>query len=111
MMEELLDRRWRGFRLVELTGLALLLVLMLVLYLAKTGGGAERSEIARVEREISQEKERVRLLRAEVAHLEQPERLERLSRDFLGLGPVAARQEIAADSVASLTTGAGQQQP
>lgn len=111
LMEDLLDRRWRGFRVIELTGLAVLLVLMLVLYLAKTFGGAERSEIAKVEREISQERARVRLLRAEVAHLEQPERLERLSRDFLGLEPVGAKQEVSADSVASLTTGVGQQQP
>lgn len=109
-MEELLERRWRGFRVIELTGLALLLVLMLVLYLTKTFGGAERSEIAKVEREITEEKERVRLLRAEVAHLEQPERLERLSR-MLGMAPVGAKQEVSADSVASLTTGVGQQQP
>ena len=109
MMEEVFARRWRGFRVIELTGLAVLLVLMLVLYLTKTFGGAERSQIARVERDIAQEKARVRLLRAEVAHLEQPERLERLSREYLGMEPIGAKREVAADAVASLTTG--RQQP
>ena len=109
MMEDVFTRRWRGFRIIELTGLAVLLVLMLVVYLAKTFGGTERSEIAHVERQISQERTRVRLLRAEVAHLEQPERLERLSRQYLGMEPIGAKREIAADSIASLTTG--RQQP
>ena len=109
MMEDVFTRRWRGFRIIELTGLAVLLVLMLVLYLTKTFAGTERSQIAQVEREIATERARVRLLRAEVAHLEQPERLERLSRQYLGMEPIGAKREIAADSIASLTTG--RQQP
>ena len=109
MMEDVFTRRWRGFRIIELTGLAVLLVLMLVVYLAKTFGGTERSEIAQVERQISQERIRVRLLRAEVAHLEQPERLERLSRQYLGMEPIGAKREIAADAIATLSTG--RQQP
>ena len=109
MMEDVFTRRWRGFRIIELTGLAVLLVLMLVLYLTKTFAGTERSQIAQVEREIATERARVRLLRAEVAHLEQPERLERLSREYLGMEPIGAKREISADSIASLTTG--RQQP
>ena len=109
MMEDVFTRRWRGFRIIELTGLAVLLVLMLVLYLTKTFAGTERSQIAQVEREIATERARVRLLRAEVAHLEQPERLERLSREYLGMEPIGANREISADSIASLTTG--RQQP
>ena len=109
MMEDVFTRRWRGFRIIELTGLAVLLVLMVVVYLAKTFGGTERSEIAHVEREISQERTRVRLLRAEVAHLEQPERLERLSREYLGMEPIGAKREVAADAIATLSTG--RQQP
>lgn len=109
MMEEVFARRWRGFRVIEVTGLAVLLVLMLVVYLAKTFAGGERAEIARVEREISQERARVRLLRAEVAHLEQPERLERLSREYLGMEPIGAKHEVAADAISGLA--AGRQQP
>lgn len=108
-MSEFFERRWRGFRVVELTGLAVLLVLMLALYLTKTLAGAERSQIAQIEREISSERSRTRLLRAEVAHLEQPERIERLSREYLGMQPIAAKREVAPDAIATLTTG--QQQP
>ena len=109
MMEEVFARRWRGFRVIELTGLAVLLVLILVLYLTKTFAGAERSQIARIERDIATERARTRLLRAEVAHLEQPERLEKLSREYLGMEPIGAKREVAADAVASLATG--RQQP
>ena len=108
-MSEFFERRWRGFRVIELTGLGVLLVLMLVLYLTKTLAGTERSQIAQIEREISTERARARLLRAEVAHLEQPERLERLSREYLGMEPIGAKREVAADDIAGLS--AGRQQP
>lgn len=100
------ERRWRGFRVVDLTLVGVLLTLMLTVYLAKTFGGAERSQIARVENQIGDEKVRLRLLQAEVAHLEQPDRLEALSRQYLGLQPVSAKQEIKADALATVTGGA-----
>ena len=106
MIARLYERRWRGFRVVDLGLFGFLMVLMLVVYLAKTFGGAERSQIAQVERRISDEKVRVRLLRAEVAHLEQPGRIEALSRQYLGLQPVSAKQEIKADSLVTVSTGA-----
>lgn len=71
----LLSRRIRGFRLVDLVGVGLLVSLILGVYLAKTIAGRERAEIATVERQIKAEKTRIRLLQAEVAHLEQPGRL------------------------------------
>jgi cell division protein FtsL len=108
MIARLYERRWRSFRVVDLTLVGVLLVLMLVVYLAKTFGGAERSEIARVEARIGQEKLRVRLLQAEVAHLEQPGRIETLSRQYLNLQPVSAKQEIKADGLSTVTVGAKQ---
>jgi len=109
MIADLFQRRIRGFRVVEVTGLAVLLVLMLVVYLAKTFAGTERTEIARVERQISDERVRVRLLRAEVAHLEQPERIERLSRQYLGMQPVTAKREVNIETIPTLS--APSQQP
>lgn len=99
MIAALFSRRIRGFRVVEMAALALLLVLVLVVYLGKTFAGRERTEIARVERQIAQEKTRVRLLQAEVAYLEQPERLERLARQHLGMEPAGARHEADADAL------------
>jgi len=106
MIARLYERRWRGFRVVDLGLFGFLMVLMLVVYLAKTFGGAERSQIAHVERQISDEKVRVRLLQAEVAHLEQPGRIEALSRQYLGLQPVSAKQEIKADALVTVSGGA-----
>ncbi|MET0275165.1 MAG: cell division protein [Phenylobacterium sp.] len=96
----LLERRIRGFRVVDLIALGLLTVLILGVYLAKTIAGRERSEIARVERQIGVEKARIRLLQAEVSHLEQPSRIERLSTAYLGLAPVAIKRETTTEELA-----------
>lgn len=89
----LLDRKVRGFRLVDVVALGLLAALVLGVYLAKTMAGRERAEIARAERQIDAERARIRLLEAEVQHLERPDRIERLSSAHLGMGPVVAKQE------------------
>jgi cell division protein FtsL len=95
----LIDRRVRGFRLIDLVALGLLVVLILGVYLAKTMAGRERAEIARIERQIAAEKARIRLLQAEVTHLEQPARIERLSTAYLGLAPVSIKRETTTDSL------------
>ena len=97
-----LNRRVRGFRLIDLVALSLLTVLILGVYLAKTIAGRERTEIARVERQIGEEKARIRLLQAEVSHLEQPARIERLSEAYLGLAPVSIKREADADALPQL---------
>ena len=74
------NRRVRGFRVVEVAGLCILLTLVTSVYLAKTFAGRERQEIARIEQEIEEEAARKRLLAAEVAHLEQPRRIEQLAQ-------------------------------
>ena len=90
----LFDKRFRGFRVVNLAGLCLLVAMVLGVYLAKTFASGERNQIAAVDMQIRQEKARIRLLEAEVAHLEQPRRLQALARVGLGMQPIAARQEI-----------------
>jgi hypothetical protein len=95
----LLDRRVRGFRLVDLVAAGLLVALILGVYLAKTMAGRERAEIASAERDISEEKARIRLLQAEVAHLEEPARLERLSQSYLGLAPVPIKHDVSPESL------------
>ena len=95
----LFDQRVRGFRIVELGGLGVLLVLVLAVYLAKTGAGGERADIDHVQQQIQDEQTRIRLLQAEVANLEQPERLETLSSQYLGLQPVTAKREVQPDAL------------
>jgi hypothetical protein len=97
-----LNRRVRGFRLVDIVALGLLTVLILGVYLAKTIAGGERTKIASVERQIGAEKARIRLLQAEVSHLEQPARIERLSETYLGLAPVSFKREAEVDALPDL---------
>jgi cell division protein FtsL len=98
----LLMRRVRGFRLIDLIALGLLAALILGVYLAKTIAGRERTEIAQVERQIDMERARIRLLQAEVSHLERPARIERLSETYLGLAPVAIKHEASLNDLAEL---------
>jgi hypothetical protein len=97
-----LNRRVRGFRLIDLVGASLLVMLILGVYLAKTIAGGERAKIAGVERQIVAEKARIRLLQAEVSHLEQPARIERLSETYLGLAPVSLKREADPEALADL---------
>lgn len=98
----LLARRIRGFRLVDLVALGVLVLLILGVYLAKTIAGRERAEIASAERQIAAEKARIRLLQAEVTHLEQPARIERLSETYLGLAPVSIKHEAGPEMLAEI---------
>lgn len=107
----LLERRVRGFRLVDLIALGLLTALILGVYLAKTMAGRERADIARVERQIAGEKARIRLLTAEVSHLEQPARVERLSSAYLGLAPVSSKRETTPDALLDVARTPAQAPP
>jgi hypothetical protein len=93
-----LGRSLRGLRLVEAFALVMLLVMILGNYLAKARAGRERGDISAVESQIGDEQKRLRLLQAEVAHLEQPERMERLSA-AAGLGPTVAKREGAVEQL------------
>jgi len=93
ILSGLFTRRVRGVRLVNLWGLGLLLVLVIGLYLVKTFAGGERADIASTEEQIADEQHRIRLLHAELAYLEQPVRIERLSEQYLGFQPISGRQE------------------
>ncbi|PHY21753.1 cell division protein [Caulobacter sp. BP25] len=101
---ELFNRRVRGFRVVEVLGLGILLALVTGVYLAKTFAGRERQEIARIQQEIDEEAGRKRLLEAEVAHLEQPRRIEQLAQ-MMQLAPIAADREITEDALIDVARG------
>ena len=106
-LSALFTRRVRGVRLVNLAGAGLLLVLVVGLYLIKTFAGGERADIARTELQIADEQRRIRLLQAEVAYLEQPNRIEHLSEQYLGLQPESGKQEIAAGNLERIAHAGG----
>jgi cell division protein FtsL len=99
MISAVFKHRVRGFRLIDLMGLAFLLVLAFTVYGFKTFAGRESADINDVQRQIVEEQKRVRLLRGEIAHLEDPERLARLSKQYLGLGPVGAKREATLEAL------------
>ena len=111
MIRALFNHRIRGFRTLNIVLCATLLTLAISVNLAKTIAGRERNEIGQVEVDMDEERKRIRLLEAEVAHLEQPERLERLARGHLALGPLAARQEASVDTLSTLAGQRPQPQP
>ena len=102
-------RSFQGLRIAvneELAELeAGLVAVVLSVYLAKTMAGRERAEIASIEKQIDAEKARIRLLQAEVAHLEQPARIESLSTAHLGMAPLQAKHETTIDKLSEIAIG------
>ena len=103
----LFNRRLRGFRVIEVVACGCLAVLVLSVYLTKAAAGREGSAISGINQDIAEEQKRVRLLKAELAHLEQPERLERLSTQYLALAPVPAKRETVPDGLTEIARQAG----
>lgn len=100
-VNRLFDWKIRGVRWVEIIGVLMVAAMIFSVYLAKAGAARESAEIADLERRIGESGRRVRLLRAEVARLEQPGRLEALSRSA-GLGPVDMKRQADESSLADL---------
>ncbi len=105
MIQGFFNRRYRGIRVINLWGAGLLLVLVVGLYLMKTFAGGERADIDRTEIQIADEQHRIRMLQAEVAFLEQPERISRLSQQYLGLAPTTAKHEVKASDIPAVARG------
>lgn len=91
----------RGIRWVEIIGVMLVAAMVFSVYLAKAAAARESARISDLERQIGDNGQRVRLLRAEVARLEQPTRLESLSRGA-GLGPVDVHRQATAENLPNL---------
>ena len=100
-LKRIFDWKVRGVRWVEIIGLMLVAAMIFSVYLAKAAAAGESARIASLERQITQNGQRVRLLRAEVARLEQPARLEALSRDA-GLEPVDVHRQATVASLPEL---------
>ncbi|MFN4091281.1 MAG: cell division protein [Brevundimonas sp.] len=99
--KRLFDWKIRGVRWVEIIGFVLVAAMIFSVYVAKAAAAREGGRISDIERQIAENSQRVRLLRAEVASLEQPARLEALSRQA-GLGPVDVRRQAEEGSLTKL---------
>ncbi|MFC5345896.1 cell division protein [Brevundimonas staleyi] len=92
-VQRLFDWKIRGIRWIEIIGLVCVAAMVFSVYVAKAAAARESAEIGRLERQIAENAQRVRLLRAEAARLEQPGRLEALSRGA-ELAPVKAERQV-----------------
>ena len=105
-VQRLFDWKIRGVRWIEIFGFVCVGAMVFSVYVAKAAAARESTEIGRLEREISETRQRVRLLRAEAARLEQPGRLEDLSR-FAGLGPVGMNRQADETALGRLNSVSG----
>ena len=96
---DIFNRRYRGFRVVDLAALAVLLVLAMASYAFKTFASGMGADTVGVEDQIAQEDSRIHLLKAEIAHLDDPGRVERLSTQYLSLQAVDPKQETTVDAL------------
>ena len=69
------------------------------LYYVKTRAQTAKKEAKRLERLISQEEASLRILKAEIAYLENPARLDELSNAQLGLEPVKVENVISISGI------------
>jgi hypothetical protein len=97
-----LTARIRGFRIVNLLALTVLLVIALGSYALKTLAGTQDAGGVGVEDQILQEQKRIRMLQAEISTLGGPQRVADLSRQYLNLGPVDAKHDITEDALPAL---------
>ena len=104
-LQRLFDWKVRGVRWVEIIGVALVAIMIVSVYAAKAAAARESSRIAQIEQDIRENGQRVRLLRAEVARLEQPARLESLSRQ-IGMAPVDIHRQAGEDQLTALKPAA-----
>lgn len=92
----------------SIAAIAVVVVLAVALYAAKSDAVATRKRIADLRATVSAEEDRVRALEAEAAVLESPQRIEALSDRFLelevaGAGRIASPDEL--DAAAPLPPG------
>jgi len=92
VITRLFDWKVRGVRWVEIIGGICVAAMVLSVYIAKAAAARESSQIGELESQIAENRQRVRLLNAEIARLEQPARLEALSR-AAGLAPVEVHRQ------------------
>jgi len=82
-------------RMTALTLFVIGVSLTVVLYYVKTRAQSARAESVQLERLIQSEEAQIRVLLAEIAFLENPERLRELSMEQLGLEPIKVDRIIA----------------
>lgn len=106
-----LSARIRGFRVVNVLGLALLLALAVGGYAFKAIASDQDAKVAALDDQIGQETKRIRMLKLEVARLGAGPRVEALSKARLGLGPMDPHRDISVESLPVVVAAARAAEP
>lgn len=88
----------------RMTGIIMLIIgvaLIIALYYVKIRSQTANQEVRRLERLVVEEKNAIRVLQAEIAFLENPDRLRNLSNIYLSLQPISAKNIISIDEIAN----------
>ena len=86
----------------RMTGIFMLIigvVLIIALYYVKTRSQTANQEVLRLERLVLKEESAIKVLQAEIAFLENPDRLRGLSDIYLSLHPISAENIISIDDI------------
>jgi hypothetical protein len=86
-------------RLMTVASIALLVLVCFELYNGVHRVKAQEQQIAALKTQIAREAEAIRVLKAEWSYLNQPERLQALSRRHLALAPTGASQIVVLTSL------------
>lgn len=86
----------------RMTGIFMLIIgvaLIIALYYVKIRSQTANQEVRRLERLVVEEENAIRVLQAEIAFLENPDRLRNLSNIYLSLQPISAENIISIDEI------------
>lgn len=86
----------------RMTGIFMLIIgvaLIIALYYVKIRSQTANQEVRRLERLVVEEENAIRVLQAEIAFLENPDRLRNLSNIYLSLQPISAKNIISIDEI------------
>ena len=86
----------------RMTGIFMIIigvVLIIALYYVKTRSQTANQEVLRLERLVLKEESAIKVLQAEIAFLENPDRLRGLSDIYLSLQPISAENMISIDDI------------
>lgn len=99
MLRSVFEKRYYNVRLVNIIAAGVLAAVALGLYMAKIKAAEARETITVLRAKLLEDRRATSVLRAEIAHLEEPDRLKYLAQTYLGLTPREARQEPGADKL------------
>jgi cell division protein FtsL len=92
------DRRMSR-RALHIVAAVLIVLLAVGLYKAKTDAAKAETRVRELQTQIEETEADLRALRAEIAHLESPARVEDLAQRHLGLAPGAERAPLPAAEI------------